>query len=61
MTLIQYTQRRPFSGKCSDRACPCGETSLPAGRGYLYISPEAVQFMKMAMVEDRPGGAASYA
>lgn len=33
-------------GRCSDRQCPCPETLIPRGTGYLYISPEAVGFMK---------------
>jgi tetratricopeptide (TPR) repeat protein len=34
-------------GLCSDRNCPCPETPIPRGSGYLYISPEAVEFMKL--------------
>lgn len=36
-------------GRCSDRQCPCPETRIPRGSGYLYISPEAVGFMKGKM------------
>jgi hypothetical protein len=33
-------------GLCSDRNYPCPETPIPRGTGYLYISKEAVEFMK---------------
>ena len=33
-------------GLCSDRQCPCPEVQIPKGTGYLYISPEAVEFMR---------------
>lgn len=36
-----------YEGLCSDRNCPCPETVIPKGEGYLYISAEAVKFMKM--------------
>ena len=36
-------------GLCSDNNCPCPETVIPRGEGYLYISKEAVTFMKMKM------------
>jgi hypothetical protein len=37
---------RDGDGRCSDNACPCPEpgTRLPRGTGYLYISPQAVEF-----------------
>ena len=31
---------------CSDKGCPCPETPIPEGSGYLYISQEAVVRMK---------------
>jgi hypothetical protein len=43
------------SGRCSDRQCPCPETVIPKGTGYLYIGPEAVGFMRVQM-ENRGGG-----
>jgi len=43
------------SGLCSDRQCPCPETVIPKGTGYLYISPDAVGFMKSKM-EGKGGG-----
>jgi hypothetical protein len=42
------------SGLCSDRECPCPETRIPKGSGYLYISQDAVVFMK-AKKEGRAG------
>lgn len=33
-------------GYCSNTNCPCKETPIPKGTGYLYISPKAVSFMK---------------
>ena len=34
------------TGYCSDRECPCPGTPIPRGTGYLYISEEAVEFMR---------------
>ena len=42
------------AGICSDRQCPCDETVIPRGTGYLYISPQAVAYMKMKMSEVKP-------
>jgi hypothetical protein len=39
---------------CSDRACPCPETPIPDGTGYLYISDAAVERMT-ALKEGRGG------
>lgn len=33
-------------GLCSDNACPCPETRIPRGSGYLYISQELVDFRR---------------
>jgi hypothetical protein len=45
--FYQYTSGIPEKvGLCSDRACPCPETPIPRGTGYLYISEEAVSFMR---------------
>lgn len=37
------------TGYCSDRECPCPETPIPRGSGYLYISQEAVNSMRAKM------------
>lgn len=29
---------------CSDSQCPCADTVIPRGEGYLYISPDVVEF-----------------
>lgn len=34
---------------CSDDACPCPGTSIPAGSGYMYISQKAVDFRTDAL------------
>lgn len=49
ITFYQYNMRSipEELGRCSDRECPCAETPIPRGTGYLYISKEAVQFMKL--------------
>ena len=41
------------SGTCSDNDCPCGYpgTTIPRGTGYLYISPEVVEFRRNAKSE----------
>jgi hypothetical protein len=33
---------------CSDNECPCSETRIPPGGGYMYISQTAVDFRKDA-------------
>lgn len=40
---------------CSDNKCPCQETKIPEGSGYLYISPKAVVRMT-ALKEGRAEG-----
>ena len=30
-------------GRCSDNNCPCPETPIPRGEGYLYVGPEVVE------------------
>ncbi len=35
-------------GQCSDNNCPCGTTYLSYGKGYMYVSKEAVEFRKDA-------------
>jgi hypothetical protein len=45
----EYYQETPLPtspGKCSDSQCPCTDTKLLHGQGYLYISPDAVEFMR---------------
>ena len=34
----------PADGCCSDNACPCPETHIPRGTGYLFISQDLVDF-----------------
>jgi hypothetical protein len=41
-------------GLCSDRECPCDETPIPRGTGYLYVSKEAVQFMERKLKGEIP-------
>jgi hypothetical protein len=36
-------------GLCSDNSCPCPETKIPSGEGYLYIAKECVEFRKDAL------------
>lgn len=33
---------------CSDRMCPCPDTEIRRGSGYLFISKAAVDFLKSA-------------
>lgn len=33
-------------GLCSDNDCPCSETVIPRGTGYIYISKEVVEFRR---------------
>lgn len=37
------TPRPSGDGLCSDNKCPCLDTKIPRGTGYLYISPELVE------------------
>ncbi|HEY6971988.1 MAG TPA: CFI-box-CTERM domain-containing protein [Candidatus Angelobacter sp.] len=44
---MEYFVSPPFSksgGVCSDPMCPCSETPIPVGQGYLYISKELCDF-----------------
>jgi hypothetical protein len=34
---------------CSDGNCPCPETPIPQGTGYIYISPDVVEFRRDAL------------
>lgn len=38
------TVARKTRGLCSDPECPCNETSIPVGQGYLYIPRELCAF-----------------
>lgn len=42
-------------GVCSYPACPCPETSIPRGSGYIYISPKAVNFRRDARTVEKKG------
>jgi hypothetical protein len=46
----EYFQDKSWSptrvGFCSDNNCPCPEVKIPPGQGYLYISPEIVDFRR---------------
>ncbi len=46
MAYIEYfeTPVRHEDGWCSDDACPCDDTPIPRGTGYLYVGKEAVEF-----------------
>ena len=35
-------------GLCSDNQCPCADTIIPRGGGYLYISQDCVEFRRDA-------------
>ena len=43
---IQYFEvpRPPGIGLCSDKECPCSETQIPQGEGFLYISESLCTF-----------------
>lgn len=54
-------------GRCSDNQCPCDNTKIPRGMGYLYISRELVDFRRkcpsleelqkiMANIQENMGG-----
>jgi len=32
--------------RCSDTNCPCPEVEIPRGTGYLWVSPEVVEFRR---------------
>lgn len=42
------------TGYCSDDECPCDETPIPKGSGYLFISEEAVTFMRAKLKSKVP-------
>jgi hypothetical protein len=37
-------ERPKLGAVCSDPECPCPETPIPVGGGYLWISPEVIAF-----------------
>jgi hypothetical protein len=40
-------------GLCSDNSCPCDDTVIPRGSGYLFIEQELVEFRrKYPILED---------
>jgi hypothetical protein len=44
---MEYFENPPLlktGGLCSDRECPCDETPIAAGEGYLYITRECCNF-----------------
>jgi len=36
-------------GLCADNECPCNLTPIPQGKGYIYVSPEVIDFRKDAL------------
>lgn len=52
--FYQYNMRSipDTYGLCSDKECPCPETSIPKGSGYLYISQDAVDFMREQVLQE---------
>jgi WD domain, G-beta repeat len=47
-----FQQPAPSSGRCSYPHCPCDETLIPKGKGYLYITNECVVFRQDALSLD---------
>ncbi len=47
---MEYFEAEPpwGDGRCSDSNCPCSETIIPRGTGYLYISQDLVDFRRQA-------------
>ncbi|TMQ04422.1 MAG: hypothetical protein E6J90_49405 [Deltaproteobacteria bacterium] len=42
-----FEDEKPTSGcVCSDPECPCNETSIPVGTGYLYIPKSCCEFRR---------------
>ncbi len=50
---MDYIECEPVQGigYCSDNDCPCTVTQIPQDTGYLYISPEVVEFRKDALTQ----------
>jgi len=49
---VFYQPAHDGDAVCSDNNCPCTETSIPRGTGYLYIDPIAVAFRKTCPTMD---------
>lgn len=46
-SLSYFEDEKPRgSGLCSDNSCPCPETSIPKGTGYLFIGSDIVAFRR---------------
>ena len=45
------------NGRCSDNACPCPESEIPRGGGYLFISQDLVDFRRQYPAEEQAGAA----
>ncbi len=50
---MEYIECEPVQGigYCSDNDCPCTVTQIQPGTGYLYISPEVVEFRRDALTQ----------
>lgn len=48
---VKYFEAGVPSGDavCSDGNCPCPETPIPRGMGYIYVSPDVVEFRRDAL------------
>jgi len=51
---MEYFEASRTTGvaKCSDKACPCPEVTITPGTGYLYVSPELVEFRRDSRTMD---------
>jgi len=47
---VEYFESPPpkGDGRCSDKECPCPETPIPRGQGFLYIPPQVVEMRRDA-------------
>jgi len=48
---LEYYQEEELPkspGRCSDNLCPCNDTILQRGKGYLFVSEQAAEFRKDA-------------
>lgn len=48
--MLEYFEmdRPNDGGSCSDNECPCSDTAIPRGTGYLYVSQEVVEMRRDA-------------
>lgn len=57
MYYIESQAPRYGDGLCSDDECPCSNTSIKRGEGYIYVSPQCCDFRKdcltMAQAESK--------